>query len=407
MKENNKIVNKNMRRLTSNEIGQKFFLISGIFLPILFEYATPLSSFTIGDFLLVLSIIFLVVTNRRLPLAIPFAGMLIYVVLDTVIIKLMGGHSSLFRAMRYMVYLSYPILLPKCMEYKEWAVEVYKKVAVFSAFFMILQTILLKLFKVFLPGVLTFLPLTDSSLYNYQDAVLYTNSGRCMSVFGEPSHYSIYVLPCVLLFLHAYDLYKRRTALYGALLISGSVFLCASFTGIFGLMFVWVMWVYSNIKKSRMPQRVARVILEFGIVCICFLIFTGAGSYLTNMDIYSRQSSGRFEGFIYIKDLYDGNTISEKMFGYGMNDIGYLVYLSGWPRMLFYFGIIGAIVFECSFIGVIKKHGVGSKIVYLMLLLMIGSEMNFGPFVVPYFMFIVLLQKTGAKYTGMVAQKGE
>lgn len=383
-----------MKKYTIIEIGQKFLLASGVLLPILFEYTTPISGFTVGDFLLVMSMFFLLITKRKLSFELPFAIMFIYVILNAAfIVRPMGGYSGLFRTLRYTVYLIYPILLSNCKKYQKWIIKIYKKLSVFSAIFLIVQYVLLRLGNIFLPGVLTFLPLTDDSLYNYQYAVLYTNSGRCMSVFGEPSHYSIYVLPCVLLFLYAYDLDKRKKSLYGAFFVSASVILCASFAGLIGLMFVWGMWIYRNMKKGKVSQRIFAIVFMLAVVCICFLAFTGAGAYLTNAKVYSRQSSGRFEGFTYIKELYGINGLKEKLFGYGMNDIGELVYLSGWPRMLLYFGIAGIVAFVASFISIIRKNEINSEIIYLLMMLMIGSELNFGPFVVPYLIFIVLLKE--------------
>lgn len=389
-----------MKKIKTDEIKQKIFLLSGLGLPILFEYAMPLSGFTVGDFFLLIAICFLVFTKKSLFFELPFLILLIFVVADTALITVVSfeiNFSVFFRTLRFVIYLTYAALLPNCVKYKDWAVDIYKKFSLFSAFVLVIQYYMLKLFEIFLPGVLTFLPLTDNSLYDYKHAVLYTNSGRCMSIFGEPSHYSIYVLPCVLLFLYAYDVCKKRRVLYGAFFISASVFLCASFAGVIGLMFVWLMWAYNNLKKGKVSQRMFIIVLILTVACVYSLTFTRSGAYLTNADVYFSQSSGRLEGFAYIWNLFKTSSVFDILFGYGMNDIAQLVYLSGWPRLLFYFGIIGIIVYVSSFIHVIKRHGIGCDIVYLLMILMIGSELNFGPFFIPYIILILLLQKERIK----------
>ena len=77
-----------------------------------------------------------------------------------------------------------------------------------------------------------------------------------------------------------------------------------------------------------------------------------------------------------------------------MNDIGRIEYLPGWPRLIFYFGIIGSFIYIISFLLCSKWDTLSFILLIVIAGLMVGTEMNFGPFIMPYMLMIILSNKT-------------
>lgn len=365
----------------------RIYALGGILLPILFQYSTSITGFTIGDLILVSLLLIMIIFIKKIAYSKVFVIINIYILFSLVGLIFQNKYetSIMLTTIRYLCYISYIIFLPNVISEKKYICNMYRKIVLFISTFLIIQYILLKIGNLYLPGVIQFFRLTDTSLYNYSYVITYINSGRCMSVFSEPSHFVIYVLPSLILCL--FDLKKIRYAnIIEALFLSFSIILCSSFTGIAGMSVVWIMWFTINIKNGNFSFR---FILFFSIcifLILYILYFTQIGSYIINPEIYTRQSSGRFEGFEYIKQL--DRSFFERIFGSGMKDIGEEIYLSGWPRLLFYFGYFGTTLYSFSLITFIKNKMMSNIIISLLFVLMIGTEIIFTPFFVLYMILI-------------------
>ena len=279
--------------------------------------------------------------------------------------------------------------MPKVSRYKDYIVNIYNKLCLMSALLMVIQTIALKTLGICIPGVLTFLPLTDTNMYDYASAVIYHNSGRCMSFFAEPSHFAIFVLPFLVINLMSDRVDRKR--IIQAIFVSISLIMCASFTGVLSAIIIWGLFILINVIKRNISFKFILLMVFACIIFITILLNTSGGEYLFDEEIYERQSEGRFAGFMLL-DILDING-SLLYFGNGMVDIGELLYLPGWPRLLYYYGIVGTIIYILSFMSCAKRKTVSVIFLILLGILMIGTEVNFNCYFVIYMLCIYITNK--------------
>lgn len=369
---------------------EKHLIRSIVLLPIFFAYATPVPSLTVGDLYLVITTL-LYVINRKLQFQKSLLLIIIYIVILTFVrySTLSNPNTSL----RYLVYLFIISIMPSLTAYKGYALKLLERVSIIAGVLLVIQYFLLKIAGIYLPGILTFMPLMDPSMRDYGTVVSIINSGRCMSFFVEPSHFAIYML----LFI-AVTLFRSENGSLKDIKLAGfatlSVILSASFTGILCSIILWGSWLLLSTKNKLLSYSTTiSIIIIISLITIIFL-HSSAGSYILNQETYERQSEGRFEGFEFVQEVVERMDSSIFLFGQGMIDMAEEIYLSGWPRLFMYFGIVGTVVYIISFIGCVNFNSLSMLLICLVAVLMIGTEMNFGYLLVPY-MLIVSYTKNG------------
>ena len=362
------------------------FILSILLLPILFQYLTPIEPINLGDAFLIIAA-FIYTLNIPFKIESPIVFIILYIIIITTNCYLLSHIPKYSTTLHYLAYLFVILIMPKLSKYKDYIFEMYRKVSLISATLLIVQTLLLKTIGYCLPGVLTFLPLTDPSMQDYTAAVLYTNSGRCMSFYGEPSHYGIYVLPFLIITFFA-NSFVTRKGLIEAAYVSISLILCSSFTGVISAIIIWSIYLIFNIIRGKFSLSIVFLcIFSFGIF-LFILLNSSAGEYMFNDEIIERQSGMRFEGFEALEMIIDNKGSSFLYWGNGMNDIGEFVYLSGWPRLLYYFGVIGSLIYIYCIASCARKRTVSIILLFLMGILMVGTEMNFGIYFVVYMLLM-------------------
>ena len=297
----------------------KMFITACILLPILFQYA-GIATVTIGDLFLMISFAVLCFFNSNIIIKKEILFLIIYILLLSMLLILQDRFETdaLWTTLRYIVYLICIAVMPNVLSESKFAITFYKKICMLVSYFFLLQYALLKVFDYCLPGVLQFFKLTDESLYDYRYAIYYTNSRRCMSVFGEPSHYAIYVLPFLILILFKKSKIEKKE-MADVLVVSLTILLSSSFTGILGMLFIWGIWGVNLIKKINVPRKIVWVIL-LGIGAITIvLLLSDVVNYIFNIEIYSRHASERFVGFSYVFE--EKSSLFEKLFGHVMKDV--------------------------------------------------------------------------------------
>lgn len=370
----------------------KSYIIAGILLPILFQYSTPIVGLTIGDTVLIFLSLILLINLNKIRIVRTLLLLIIYIFLITVLLYSINSidGSVIIRTIRYNTYLFYIMLLPNCKNETEFACEFYKKICYLVSVIMIIQVMLLRMFDYCLPGVIQIFKLTDDSLYNYRWVIYHVNSGRCMSVFSEPSHFAVYVLPMLVLLLFKYERIRSKDV-RGIVLILVSIIFASSFTGILGCACILGLWIFYNVKKGKIHYSMLILIVGLALIVTYVLSNTNAGRYILNASVFERQSGGRFIGFQYLKELQQ--PFFNKIVGNGMIDIGQEVYMSGWPRLIWYFGYLGSVMYIIPFLAFWKKGKISNILIILLGVMMIGTELNFGPFFVIYIGLIILLCK--------------
>jgi len=354
-------------------------------------YATPIPGLTVGDVFILLSWYLLIKKEKKIVIEKSLIFLIIYISISFVVFLINDSLIRMTTTLRYIIYLIIILYFPTVEENKEYAYKVMNKAGMFSMILLFVQFVALNLFGIIVPGLLTFLPLIDDALNDYSEG--FKIAGRCMSCFAEPSMYAVYIV----LFL-TYRLFLYEGISYKAMkipfLISLSIIFCSSFTGMIGMAAVWGLKLFYEIKSGRLLLSNAIFIIIVISAIVGITLFTSAGEYVTNEDVYETQSAGRFVGYIFImEDMY--KSLFSILFGNGMNDIGdEFTYLPGWPRMVFYFGVVGSIIYIVSFCKCAKRNTLSFVILIVMAGLNIGTEMGFGPQLLPYMLLMMLSRRS-------------
>lgn len=366
------------------------FIRSIVLLPILFMYATPIPSFTVGDLYLIAAT-FYIFLNKKIKCHKALFLVVAYILFITALRfdQLLNPLTSL----RYIVYLIIISMMPTVSKYKDYAFTLLQKSSYLAAILLIIQYILLITIGYCLPGVLTFLPLSDDSLEDYSFAVNSVNSGRCMSLFGEPSHFALFMLPYIAVGLFYSKQYDRKM-LIKVTVSTVAIVLSSSFTGIMGAAMLWTIWLILAVRNRRISFKLFWGIMFIAAVVASIFFYSKAGTYVTDADVYERQSDGRFSGFIYLQEIINRMDTGILLFGGGMIDIAEVSYLSGWPRLFFYYGIIGSVIYVISFLTAARKKSLSMIFMLLIGVLMIGTEFNFGDYFLPYMLFVYMTRKS-------------
>ncbi len=361
--------------------SKKFFIISIIILPILFLYATPIPGFTIGDLILIINTMFLVF-KKKLKKNTPLLIFVIFLIIQTSILGSIGSLPKITTSIRYIVYLLIMSIMPTVAEERDYIIKILSKVGKFVVVFLLVQYAALQV-GILIPGLITFLPLTADDGLSYSE--IFSIGGRVMSVFAEPSHYAIYALLFLAVNLFEYPEITLKNLKWQAL-TSISLIACSSFSGVMCMVAVWALKLLLLIKNKQLSIKaifpILIILLLFGFV----ILHTTMGTYVSDAEIYERQSAGRFGGFTYV--LEQSSNLFILLFGNGMNDIAEVEYLSGWPRVYFYYGIIGSLIYLMAFLQIFKKNTISMVLMILIAVLMIGTEMNFAPFIMPYILLV-------------------
>ena len=376
------VVHKNSIRL---------FAMAILLIPILFQYGVGVSTISLGDVILLVGFVLTFISSRKIFINSSLLVLFVYIFVQAFVLYGCFNYDVPLTAFRYGIYILIIALFPFRYIDSNWLVHSYKVITVFVTAILYIQTIAYRVSGIIIPGVFTNLPLLDESLYDYRWIVIYQNSRRCMSVFAEPSHFAIYVLPCILICLLAEK--QRLKNLIIAGFISLGIIMSATFTGVIGLLAVLLLWLWSYFRKGKLGIEVIIVLICVAIIGCIASNKSYAAQYILDGSIARRQSSGRFEGYAYIKTL-GIESVPSFLFGHGMYDLGKTsgIYLAGWARMFYYFGALGSIIFLS---GILKKCNDYRSIAFLLLMagLAIGADYIFSPFILVYLLLFSVYNK--------------
>ena len=362
----------------------KIFAFSLILMPILFQYSINIATVTMGDVCLAISL-FILVLKFKLKFNFTFVYLFFFLVFELIYSQIMDIYASPWTALRYMFYIFVIIFVPTIAKEYKFIIRLYVICSLLASSLLILQYICIHIFNIYLPGVIQFLPLTDSTLLTYNVALNDQVYKRVMSCFGEPSHFAIYVLGALIIVLSINNVTKKD--IFIAFYITLAIFLSTSITGILLAILIWLIFI-----KRQLSFRIDKIIL----ISITFLMLFGvlgraqSTLYIMNPTIFIRQLMGRIPGYIYVFNTFMDDKL-QYLIGHGMHDIGEIVYLSGYPRLLYYFGVFGTCIFIACFVSLYSRGNIlGNYMLFIVAILSIGTEVIFGPLLIPYITVILI-----------------
>ena len=290
--------------------------------------------------------------------------------------------SSVFRFLKYMMFLL--VLLFMNIDTIDLALfnKVIIRFSIISIVFLLFQIFSLNILKINLSGVLIQFCDKNSSFINYQSNLLKYNL-RPSSFFSEPAWLATYLLLGLYI-----SLFINKQKMWIITLIVIGITICLSSTGIIGLLVIAAMYMKREINKIS-NKKIIISLLVFLIVFFVLFKYDLIDYFITRI-FYSDSTGNRLDSY---SIFYQKETFLNVLLGHGMNDIGEEIsYLSSYPRIYYYFGILGCLVFLLLFINLFLNISKDKKsLFFLFLILNIGTEIIFGVGIILYLTNVLLL----------------
>jgi hypothetical protein len=219
-------------------------------------------------------------------------------------------------------------------------------------------------FWIFNTPVTFFIPINDEIIKLSETVSI--NYGRPNSIFKEPSHYSIYILP-----IFYYSLFTRRY--YLAFFYLLGLFLSTSTTGFAAGIIIFFYYLFIN-KKTK---KIILYVLPLVLLPLIFLkdsILVLLDKNLSKLDSNSMTENIRLFGTLPFFEKMDSFSI---IFGLGHNQLGDFMtargleaynYSNSYLMSIFSFGIIGLIAFVWL---LTKLHKVNNNKAYFFILMLV------------------------------------
>jgi hypothetical protein len=369
---------------------EKVFIFWIIIFPITVRYTLNyITFFTVGDIglfiiLAILSVKYSI-TGCRIKIFYPFFLMLLFLI-PFIIVNLMAEDDALFRLLRTIFFtLVAAIFIPTFFN-KEVAVSIFKKTAIISSVYVILQIFIVRVFGIRLTGTIQFLnsrPLSDTN--------------RPYAFFDEPAAASIF-LSIALVFMLSEN--KQRLNKYlPELLVTVAIIFTQATTGLGLLVLIWGYWIIFS-KQSKWML----ILLSVPIIAFLEIIFGFIeGMFLRGVSVtddglgLGQGTLWRLENIALAFDISNLTTM-QVFFGRGMirEAVGGTGFLPGWALCFVYFGIVGLLFFISIYLYLLfNTKGYGRLLVICFIVINVFADYLFGigPLLSLPFIFIVVNDK--------------
>lgn len=364
-----------------------------IVFPLPFLYSVGGSFLTVADIFLFLLWILMIcdsfVNDNRISVTVEIVPYFCYVFFWAIFAVTLGlDNAILGSTLRYIFYLLTIFLWTHRYFCSSIGESVYLGISAASTFFLIIQTILYRFFHYYLPGHLEipFFPVLSNQINSLESNL--TQSWftilRPASFFAEPAHYAEFVLGAIVIALFV------RNKIKISLFFSFGILLSMASTGIILLPIIWAIYLLFRFRASFSLKKVLVLFSVLPFVVFAF-VNTSFFEYFQLRMQTGKSSVGRFSGYSIVLDHFKDISI-DSLLGYGMNASGFSVYLAGYPRLIYFFGIIGCVCFILFIVNsfLSKKLQGWQKILLCVFLgLNVGTELLFQPIVLVYLSFIL------------------
>lgn len=311
-----------MIKYKSNGLLAYLYTIIVILIPFLYQYASPFSFLSLGDFCLIIVVgisIFFLLCNKNfsfdgsvLKLVCVLLGLNIFPLLQSQFYNIKDSITLIFKMVLYLFAIS------TCTIYFNF--KLCKKFYFILAFcfgsYLIIQYLTFNLTGKYLP-----IYLKNEWLFSWEKrpkdlayiyTVTYSGQYRPSSLFVEPGYYALYVIPAL-----AISLLMDKKIIY-PLFITLTLFLSTSGAGILISCFVWTYFFVSKFvtienKKIKLKINSYFFIFIISVIFVLLLMFTTNIFYRIFNSFNARIS----RGFIIFHSLPSLN----KIFGVGTNNI--------------------------------------------------------------------------------------
>lgn len=384
-------------------MGNKILALLIAIVPIANIYQFPFLINNFGNAIIIffcLPIILLqIIKNRKLLLdksSINYLYFSIYIIIITIYNFIYYIDDESIQSFIYFIVFTFIYFL--LINYKRFHnnfILFYKKLSVFFSIFLIAQFISYKLFSIEFTGIIPFLN-TYIDISDEAFAVGHNNIVKISSFFIEPSHFSLYVLPALCIYLWNIDSNsnsKHRTI--AVFFISFATLLSTSANGIILLSIILISYILNKyFQKFQIKHIVFGILtlLTFLILLLnsSFIKSATYGLFVVKEDRSVSKADARiYRGFLFYKDMDITNQIhgvgwknAENFAKAEKNQLLYnryylkaFNYFNSIAAFLIYSGVIGLFLF-LSYIRTIWKNtfNFGGKVIIIIILASMTSS---------------------------------
>lgn len=300
------------------------FLVSVtiILVPILYQYASPLSFLSMGDFLILifssLAMFYDFILHKKINY-IPKLGLIVGILLlqnmfsSVINVSYYSWSSAITMILKMVMYLIVVNVSYNHFDLK-MVYKLYKYICYIFCIYLFIQFLYYKLKGGYLPICVNYNWLflwekRTSNLSYYYHGIYYKY--RPSSLFLEPGYYVFYEMPFLYLLL-----IKEKNILM-SIIITISFVISTSGAGVLLSLAGWtIFFIYNSVKFKKNRIYTKKIVLLFIVVFLSFIIYVIISNY--NYMKYFNSFNTRFlRGFV----VFSKFTLGMKIFGAGINNV--------------------------------------------------------------------------------------
>lgn len=393
--------------IKTNELKRKWCSLVTVMTPMLMMYYIGIATVTLLDAVILATYLALLISKIKNGLAVRFdkykiliSFFMLYILTGYIFHLFFSSFAAvpiLLRTGRYLLYLSWPIVV--CGKYFDefYALKWYRSICIFSTVYLIMQYLFLFICGKSIPGYLPFFTLARPELRDFTESLQMSAHARPRSIFAEPSQFGIYMSGYLSIML-----LKEKTDFNKLLFLflAAGLMLSASTTSYFGLILSIVIIIYNFIirqKKGLKKNRIFVMITGWSVLIVIFFtqierIIAVIDRALVRMPV---SFHNRLEGYSLLRSFFSNkNSIFSWLLGIGMDVdvLNNITWTASTVKIVYYFGMTGTFMLLVLCVtGLI--HLTSSKRCVFCIILFLGffTEvlvsswlMLFLPFIYPY-----------------------
>ena len=300
---------------------EKFISFIICILPIAYIYAFPILINNLGHALLlffVFPLLFLDFIyynrNNKLPYTQPYLLFCFYLILISLLAPAINAFSGdtkeLLSAAEFSVIVYFLITNRRL---SQQFIDVYTRLAVFFALFLLLQYVAFVFFNIRISGVIPFLKFYNREVESIGEGRLL----RICSLFAESSHFAVYEIPALIMYL--FKKAHQKNILLKIVIISLSILLSTSSNGLIIMIIAYFAFiVYKYYRRINLLYFILGGIILLGAFYFIskskFIDDVTYGLFVQEVDMTTSKAEMRiYRGF----NMYVDLPLDKQLFGVG------------------------------------------------------------------------------------------
>lgn len=360
-------------------------------------YATGVMTFMFNDVLLFVSSFYLSLCllkdRREKYIEYPLLFIIGYVFFNALVFAL-GDTVVLLRTCRFLFYIVYVCLFVSFFSLEQ-TLSIYKNVALFSTLFLYIQFALFKFFGYYLPGYLSFLPISREELVSHTTNIYTAIKPRLRSIYSEPAEYAEYVSFCLfVLLLKSVGKKKKGWDFFLCILFTIGIVISESTTGFVLGAISWLVYFVMEIKNGKKLDFYIYIPIIGALIFLFFSQSEGIQNSVFRITDGADQEGRLVNSFDVFHSL--GEMSLNTLFGNGMLLLD--VFVSSYGRMLIFFGFAGIGMFALVYGRYAQKNIIAFMVFFYMFIMGFGTLVWVSGNLMLYTSFLIYLSKNGTLF---------